>query len=295
MEDFKLLCEQQYDEKLWEYRAIDRYVWYQIRQMIHDDLQLGQIIRIDDDGILRVNMNSKLLTDEQKKYISRLIANERDGIFRIHRFEDLDKRLDNQDDYNKWFDEKAMNSFMQTIPTKEIFYSQPVTLYYKLRGSHSNDELNRQDFSGYSVWQTIYALDIIDPFLIGTILGGKIDVDDTNYWNTYIKFKYNGKYLYGKKDSIELFEKNANGEYVKLDDTIHTLLFRHYQEPIFKTLNSMMLPIGGDRVMPSEGLWDDPKIAELTSDTSHVLKSEKYKVLTKKYNLGQSRVSPRGY
>ena len=295
MEDFKLQCEKQYDDRLSDYRAINRYVWYQIRHMINNDLQLGRIIKIDKDGILRVNMDSRLLTDEQKDIIIRLIANERDGIYRIHRFKDLDARLENKDEYNKWFDEQAMNSFMQTIPTKEIFYSNPVSLYDKLRDSHSSNELNREDFSGYSVWQTIYALDIIDPFLVGTILGGKIEIDDSDYWDTYIKFNYNSKYLFGKKDSIELFEKNANGEFVKLDDTIHTLLFRHYQEPIFKTLNSMMYPIGGSRVMPSEGLFDDPKISELTSDTSAVLKSDNYKTLTKKYDLRRSRVSSRGY
>lgn len=295
MEDFKLQCENQYDDRLWDYRAINRYVWYQIKHMINNDLQLGRIIRIDDDGILRVNMNSRLLTDEQKHIIFRLISNERDGIYRIHRFKDLDKRLDDKEEYNKWFDEKAMNSFMQTIPTKEIFYSRPVSLYYKIRNSHSNNELNRQDFSGYSVWQTIYALDIIDPFLVGTILGGKIEIDESDYWDTYIKFNYNGKYLYVKKDSIELFEKNDDGKFVKLDDTIHTLLFRHYQEPIFKTLNSMMWPIGGNRVMPSEGKGDDPKIPELVSDTMNILKSDNYKELTKKYNLGRSRVSSRGY
>ena len=134
----------------------------------------------------------------------------RDGIYRIHRFEDLDKRLDDKEEYNKWFDEKAMNSFMQTIPTKEIFYTYPYELFRNIRDSHSDNELNRQDFSGYSVWQTIYALDIIDPFLVGMILGGKIDIED-NGWDTYIKFNYNGKSIYGKRNSIELFEKNENG------------------------------------------------------------------------------------
>ena len=38
----------------------------------------------------------------------------------------------------KWFDEKAMNSFMQTIPTKEIFYNELVSLYYKIKDTHSN-------------------------------------------------------------------------------------------------------------------------------------------------------------
>lgn len=294
MYNYEIACERQYDDKVWDYRAINRFVWYQIRHMINNDLQLGRIITIDKNGILSVNMNSRLLTDEEKNIINRLIANDRDGIYRIHRFKDLDEKLNSKEEYNKWFDEKAMNSFMQTIPTKKIFYNEPVSLYYKIRDSHSNDELNRQDFSGYSIWQTIYALDIINPFLVGMILGGKIDIEKKG-WDTYINFKYNNKNLYGKMNSIELFEKNGNGELIKLDDTIHTLLFRHYQEPIFKTLNSLMLPIGGSRVMPSEGLFDDPKIPELTSETYNILKSNDYKRLSKKYDLGYSKVSSRGY
>ena len=295
MKDFKLQCEEQYDDNLYDYRSINRYVWYQIRHMINNDSQLGRIIKIDEDGILRVNNKSRLLTDEQKDIISRLISNERDGIYRIHKFKDLDTKLENKDEYNKWFNNQAMNSFMQTIPTKEIFYSKPAALYYKLRDSHSSAELNRADFSGYSIWRTIYALDIIDPFLVGTILGEKIEFDDSGYHNPYIKFKYNGKDLYAKVGSIELFKKNADGKFVKLNDTIHTLLFKHYQEPIFKTLNSIMYPIGGARVMPSEGLDADPKIPELTSDTIKVLESDNYKTLTKKYNLGRSRISFRIY
>ena len=295
MKNFELPCEREYDDNLWDYRAINRYVWYQIRRMINDDLQLGRILKVDKDGILKVNMKSKLLTDEQKDKIFKLISNERDGIYRIHRFKDLDNKIDNKDEYNKWFDEKAMNSFMQTVPTKEIFYTYPVKLYRKLIDSHSDNELNREDFSGYSIWQTIYALDIIDPFLVSIILGKTIDVDNKSFWDTYISFNYNGKDIYAKKDSIDLFEKGKNGNFVKLDDTIHTLLLRHYQEPIFKTLNSMMLPIGGERVMPSEGMFDDPKIPELTRDTRYVLQSENYKVLKKTYNLGYSRVSSRGY
>ena len=294
MENYNLLYETQNKDQILDYRRINRYVWYQIRNMIKTDLQLGRILTIDNYGILRVNINSKLLTEEQKKTIEKLISYERDGIYVAHKFKDLDKKINSKEEYNKWFDEQAMNSFMHTIPTKEVFYSNPISLNYKLENSHSNDELNRQNFSGYSIWQTIYALDIIDPFLIGTLLGGKIEIEDSN-WNTKIKFKYGDKYLYGERGSIELFEKNDNGDYIKLDDTIHTLLFRHYQHPIFKTLNSIMWPIGGNRVMPSEGFINDPKIKRLTSDTTQILKSENYRVLAKKYNLCHSRVSSRGY
>ena len=49
MEDLKLQCENQYDERLLDYRAINRYVWYQIRHMINNDLQLGRIIKIDNN------------------------------------------------------------------------------------------------------------------------------------------------------------------------------------------------------------------------------------------------------
>ena len=294
MDNIRLKCESQYDDNLSDYRKVDRYVWFQIRQMLNNDLQLGRILKIDYNGILRVNMNSKILTDDQKEKVFRLISNLRDGIYRIHRFKDLDEKIDDKEEYNKWFDEKAMNSFMHTIPTKEIFYTSPVALYNSIKNTHSDDELDRQYFSGYSIWQTIYALDIIDPFLVGMILSEKIDVKD-NGWDVYIKFKYNDKDLYAKKGSIELFEKNTNGEFIKLDDTIHTLVFRHYQEPIFTALNSIMWPIGGDRVLPSEGIGYDPMNLELTRKTRNVLASENYKTLTKKYYLGRSRVSSRGY
>ena len=295
MEDIKIQCEKQYDDKLSDYRAINRYVWYQIRHMINDDLQLGRILRVDSEGILRVNWDSRLFTEEQKKAIFRLIANERDGIYRIHQFKDLDKKIDDKDEYNKWFDKKAMNSFMQTIPTQQIFYTYPYELFRNIKDSHSSDELNREDFCGYSVWQTMYALDIIDPFMIGILLGGEIEIIEPKSWEPYVKFNYNGKELYGRRNSINLYEKDKDGKYVKLDDTIHTLLFRHYQEPIFKTLFSMMWPIGGDRVMPGEGMSYFPTIPKLTRDTEAILESDNYKALTKKYCLRYSRVSSRGY
>ncbi len=294
MENFELQCEKKYDDSLWDYRAIDRYVWYQIRSMINNKLQLGRILQIDRDGVLRVNMNSRLLNDEQKNQIFRLISNLRDGIYRIHQFVDLTEKIESKTEYNKWFDEKAMDSFMKTVPTKSIFYNHPWEVFMAMRDFHSSDEINRPDFSGYSIWRTIYALDIIDPFLVGMLLGGKIDIV-VDGCSTYIKFYYNGKYLYGKDYQIELYERNEKGEFIKLDDTIHTLLFRHYQEPIFTTLNSIMLPIGGYRVMPSEGMYADSIIPDLTSDTNAILESENYKTLTKKYNLGCSRVSHRGY
>ncbi len=293
MEIFQLPCEKQYDNKLSDYRAINRYVWYQIRQMIKNDVQLGRIIKIDADGNLSVNMNSRLLTAEQKDTILRLLENQRSGIYRIHKFKDLDERLDDKEEYNKWFDEKAMNSFMHTIPTKQVFYTYPYELLREIRETHSSTELNREDFNGYSIWQTMFALDMINPFLVGTILGKEIDVEDHSW--AYIKFNYNGKTIYGRENSIDLFEKDENGEFVKLEDTIHTLLFRHYQEPIFATLYSMMYPIGGDRVMPREGLDYYPSIPELERETSEILQSENYKTLSKKYRLRFSKVSLRDY
>lgn len=292
MENFELQCEREYADNVSDYRAINRFVWYQIRQMVDDDKKLGRILKVNSYGILEVNYNTRLLTEEQKNYISRLIANERDGIYLLHRFEDLKKKAKNLSEYNKWFDEKAMNSFMQTVPTKQVFYSEPRNLYYKLKERHSHNELNREDFSGYSIWQTIYALDIIDPFLVGILLGGKIEIEKHN-WDTYIKFDYKGETLYGKSGRIDLYKKDENNKFVKLDDTIHTLLFRHYREPIYKTLNSIMYPIGGYRVMPSEGLFDDPKIPQLTSDTQEILKSKNYQILAEEYDLGRSRVSSR--
>jgi hypothetical protein len=290
MEKFELPCEKEYDKDLFEYRAIDRYVWYQIRKMVEKDVQVGRILKIDNDGILRVNSKSRLITAEQKDTIGKLIANQRDGIYRAHQFEDLNEKITSQAEYNKWFDEKAMNSFMYTVPTKEVFYSHPVKLYYKLVESHSGDERNRQGFSGYSIWQTIYALDMIDPFLVGMILSGNISIEIKDY-TTYIRFNYDKKTLYGINNSIDLYEKDKNGNFVKSEDTIHTLLFRHYQEPIYKVINSIMLPIGGYRVLPSEGLGNDPRIEELTDKANAILESENYKTLTKKYNIGKSKVS----
>lgn len=291
MEKFILECEEQYDDKLSDYRAIDRYVWYQIKQMIDNDLQLGRIIKIDNNGILGVNTNSKLLTDEQKKYIDRLIGNERDGIYRIHQFKDLKRRLKSVNEYNKWLDEKAMNSFMHTIPTKEVFYNNPLEYYYHIKDLHSYYELNRQDFNGYSIWQTLYALDIIDPFLVGMLLGGEIEVvEPSTSIYIFVKFNYKGKDYYAKRNSNELFEMDENGKLIKLNDTTHTLLFKHYQEPIFKTLNSIMYPIGGQRVMPSEGEYEDPKIFELTSNTKAILESENYKKLSKIFEIGQPKI-----
>ena len=118
MEKFELPCEKEYDKDLFEYRAIDRYVWYQIRKMVEKDVQVGRILKIDNDGILRVNSKSRLITAEQKDTIGKLIANQRDGIYRAHQFEDLNEKITSQAEYNKWFDEKAMNSFMYTVPTK---------------------------------------------------------------------------------------------------------------------------------------------------------------------------------
>ena len=138
MDNYEIKCESQYDDNVNDYRAISKFVWYQIRHMIKNDLQLGRIIKIDDFGILSVNENSRLLTAEEKIIIKRLIANDRDGIYRKHRFKDLDKKINSKKKYNEWFDEKAMNSFMQTIPTKEIFYNELVSLYYKIKDTHSN-------------------------------------------------------------------------------------------------------------------------------------------------------------
>ena len=174
-----------YNEKQLEYRHINMFVWYQIRQMIDDNIELGKILIIDKDGFLRVNNDTDLLTDEQKDNIRRLLDNERQGIYILNRFKDLESKLKTNKEYNKWFDEVAMNTFMQTIPTKAVFYTFPRDLLYEIKGTHSRYELNREDFSGYSIWQTMYALDIIDPFLVALILGGKIENIEKHNYETY--------------------------------------------------------------------------------------------------------------
>ena len=299
MEKFILPCEKQYDNKFYDYIAIHRFVWYQIRKMINDDKQLGRILKVEHDGFLRVNMNTKLLTSEQKDYVARLINNERNGIYRIHRFKDLRERIDDKDEYNKWFDEKAMNSFMQTIPTKQVFYTYPEALYKNLKQNHSSKELNREDFCGYSIWQTLYALDIIDPFLVALMIGNNVNVT-YRCGKAFIEFSYNDKQLCVKYESLSffvkdgegnnVFVKNDEGKYVDTGETIHTLLFRHFQEPIYTTINSLMLPIGGYRVMPTEGLGNDPMRDDIITLTTETLKSETYKGYVRSYGLGHSRV-----
>ncbi len=284
-------------DDLWELRHINRYVWYQIRQMINNDLQLGRIIKIDEDGVLRVNMNSKLIDEEQKHRLFELIAKERDGIYRNNQLEDLDHGLDSKEEYDKWFDDKAMDSFMYTVPTRDVFYTRPVNLFYKLRENHSHDEIGRQNyygFGGYSIWQTIYALDIIDPFLVGLVLGGDIKLVELKdrFYIEHVKFNYNGRTLYATAKSIELYERNKEGKLVKLEDTIHTLLLRHYREPIFTTLNSMMYPIGGERVLPHEGCGYDKINPELTNLTEDILSSDFYGDLARRRRLCRSRVNP---
>lgn len=291
MSIFELKCEEEYDDNLWEYRAIDRFVWWQIRNTIKNDEQLGRIIKVDENGFLRVNMKSRLLTTEQKNTIARLIANHRDGIYRIHGFRDLRKKIDDTDEYAKWFNKNVMDSFMYTVPTKDVFTSTPHEVYRKLDKSHSTEELNIQSFSGYSIWQTLYALDMIDPFFVSLLLTGKVSVLDIDS-DTYIRFDYNGKTLYGLDGHSELCEKDENGNMKMVDDTTHTLLFKHYQEPIYTVLNSIMLPIAGDRVLPCEGLGD-PLKDDLVEKTESLIKSDTYKALTKKYNLGKSRVNPK--
>ena len=287
MADFYLKCEEQFDKNVWEYKEINRFVWYQIDKLA--GLNLGKIITIDKDGLLDVNWDTVLLSDEQKEYLSRLINNERNGVYRNHKFEDLIERVKSPEEYNEWLENKAMNSFMHTVPTKEIFYNFPPDYLKKLCETHCCDELNTETTSGYSIINTLYALDIINPFLVGLILGWKIDIEEYGS-STYIKFNYNGKCLYAKRNSIELFEKRENGSFIKLNDTIHTLLFKHYREPIYRVLNSMLDSIGGNMIISPECLFSNPQIPMLASDTRDVLNSENYKMLVRKYRLNHSRI-----
>ena len=64
--------------------------------MIKNDLQPGRIIKIDYFGILGVNEISRLLTVEVKNIIKRLINNDRDRLYRKHRFKDLDKKINSK-------------------------------------------------------------------------------------------------------------------------------------------------------------------------------------------------------
>ena len=288
MEKFILDCETDYDvETLSDHRALDRYVWYQIRNMIKDDLQLGRIIHVDKQGILRLNPNTKLLTDEQKETVFRLIANHRDGIYRMHQFKDLDEPIKDRYSYRQWFKYKAMNSFMQTIPTKEVFYTQPQDLNIKLK-KHSYDEINRESFNGYSIWQTMYALEYINPFLVAMLIGKNLNIEST-FCDEYMGFDYEGQRVYVNRYSINLFKKE--GSVFKAIDglTIHTVLFEHYKEPIYKVMNSIMEPIGGSRVLPGEGLGKCPMDTNITYEVYQILGSDNYQELDKKYELSRPK------
>ena len=288
MENFELKCETEYDiETLSDHRALDRYVWYQIRNMVKDDLQLGRIIYIDWQGILSVNPNTKLLSDEQKKIASRLIRNQRDGIYRMHQFKDLDKEIKDRYTYRKWFEDEAMNSFMQTIPTKEVFYTQPQDLNLKLK-KHSYDEIKRESFNGYSIWQTMYALEFINPFLVA-MLRGKNHKIESDFYCEYMGFDYEGQRVYVQKDSINLYKKEGSSYKAIEGLTIHTVLFEHYKESIYKVIYSIMGPIGGSRVLPGEGLKPYPADYDITKNVCDILKSDNYQELDKKYNLSYPR------
>lgn len=273
-------------QMLSDHRALDRYVWYQIRSMIKNDLQLGRIINIDERGILGVNPNTKLLTEDQIKEVSKLINNHRDGIYRNNQFKDLDEPIKDRYSYRMWFENKAMNSFMQTIPTKEVFYTQPQDLNAKLKsGQYSYDEINRESFSGYSIWQTMYALEFINPFLVAMLLGhdNKIEYE---LCIPYMGFKYESDtYFYVRLNSINIYTKGAGGFKAMDDITIHSFLFEHYKEPIYQVINSIMEPIGGSRVLPNEGLKNCPMDVKITHDVYQILGSDNYHELDKKYEL----------
>lgn len=283
-----LKCETQIDNSVWYDRDIHRFVWYQIRKMAGSDINLGKILTVDE-GMLGVNYSTILLTDEQQRQVTRLINNLRDGLYHSHKFQDLDRKIDDSYDYGKWFKEQAMDSFLYTVPLRDIFYTYPPDLYRKLLRFHCKDELDKETFRGYSIHELIYALGLINPFLVGMILGWKAYIEEDGL-NTYIRFDCCGETLYGKHNSVELFKKNDKGEFVKLKDTIHTLLLKHYQEPILKVINSMILPMGINRIIPDESLYYDPTLPELEADTEAVLRSNYYKILTRKYNLNRSRI-----
>ena len=52
----------------------------------------------------------------------------------------------------------------------------------------------------------------------------------------------------------------------------------------------MILPMGINRIIPDESLYYDPTLPELEADTEAVLRSNYYKILTRKYNLNRSRI-----
>lgn len=289
MENFRLPCETQYDNNLSQYRAIQRYVCYQIRNMVNSDLQLGRILTVNNQGILGVKRSTRLLTEEQKREAQRLINNYRDGIYLLHQFKDLNEKIESKDEYSKWLDEAVTNTFMHTIPTREVFFNDPDDAFFNLREKHSWDEINRgrESFGGYSIYQILYALKSIHPAIVGMLLSGDVDILREGY-KDYVSFEYDNKVLYCRTDSLDLFEKDANGEFMKLSDTIHTLLFKKYQQPLNIVLNSIMFQIGGIHVLPGEGLHDSMD-SEIEKEAYDVITSEKCKVLTENYNLGLTR------
>lgn len=266
----------EYDD-IWFRRRLHRFINYQIN-LLKGDRSLDDIFELYDGCMLRSS-------DEDINHLIRMME---DGVFERHQFKDASDGL-SSNDYSNWYSSVVNNSYFYTVPVKTVLsVSDFNKLYYTgeindLFKDHSAEEINHENFSGYSIYQIIRSLNNIDPFMLFNLVFSDVKIEKINgidHVTGVMKlpdgFSKKVAANFGDKNLYVIDEKGKLHEFMNM----YGFLFRYYKKPMFDVFNSVNSVIDGF-ICPGEGIIPCNTVSEICDGVRDITSSKVYQKVKK--------------